>query len=106
VFYSRVAEDLPGCAAFRRPRTRALAIAVWVRRSSVDHRIATHAPCHLHDPPACYHPAVQSISRRDPAASLRGALRCSWDPLGSLLARHRIFVQGGGRPPAAAPRLL
>ena len=34
----------------RRKRTRALATRVWVPRSSVDHRIATHARCHLHDP--------------------------------------------------------
>src|SRR4029079_10121795 len=51
----------------RRPRTRLLATRGWVAHSSVDHRIATHARCHLHDPPACYHPAVQSISRGDPA---------------------------------------
>jgi len=38
--------------------------------------MATHARCHLHDPPACYHPAVQSISWGDPArvAALRVAV--------------------------------
>jgi len=49
-----------GCAAFRRPRTRALAIAVWVRRcpsttvsrptvraiSTTDRRMTTR-PCNL-----------------------------------------------------------
>jgi len=65
-----------------RPRTRLLATRVWARRSSVDGRIATHGPCHLHDRPAHDHPAVQSISRRTQPASLRGALsssRSRWD---------------------------
>jgi hypothetical protein len=60
----------------RRTQTRALAPRVWATRSSVDGRIATHARCHLHDRPAHDHPAVQSISLRDPArvAALRVAV--------------------------------
>jgi hypothetical protein len=68
-----VAEDLAGCRALERTRTRALAPRAWVRRSSVDHRIEQGWRRHLHDRPAIHHPAVQSILRRDPAhgAALR-----------------------------------
>src|SRR3954465_13309470 len=79
--HSRIAEDLRGGATLRRPRTRLLAPRVWARRSSVDGRIATHGPCHLHDPPAHDHPAVQFISRRTQPASLRGALSSSRNQL-------------------------
>ena len=70
----------------RRTHTRALATRVWVPRSSVDHRIATHARCHLHDPPAGYPPAVQSISRGDPARV--AALRVG------VLTGSRLFSTG------------
>jgi len=64
------------CSSWR-SRTRLLATRVWARRSSVDDRIATHGPCHLHDRPTRDLPAVQCISRRTQPASLRGALPSS-----------------------------
>jgi len=67
----------------RRPRTRALATRVWVRRSSVDRRIEHVRRRHLHDRPVIHHPAVQSISRRDPAraAALRVGVRAEVEGL-------------------------
>jgi len=67
----------------RRSRTRALAPRAWVRRSSVDHRIEHGWRCHLHDRPAIHRPAVQSISRRDPArgAALRVVARAEMNTL-------------------------
>src|SRR4051812_29453525 len=88
---------------FGRPRTRTLAIAVWVRRSSVDHRIATHGSCHLHDRPTHDHPAVQSISRRDPAASLRARCVVRGPPRKTAHALPH-FRTRGGRLPAVTSR--
>ena len=81
----------------RRTRTRALANAGLARRSSVDHRIAAHCPCHLHARPARYHPAVQSISLLSQPASLRCALASrvasqladpAWRTAQRMWARH------------------
>jgi len=65
---------------------------VWVPRSSVDHRIALHARCHLHAPPACYHPAVHlRATLQNPFVV--GALQASqglgrdWIPLRPAKAR-------------------
>src|SRR6185369_10933210 len=71
----------------RRTRTRLLATRVWVHRSSVDRRIENGWWRHLHDPPTIDHPAVQSISRRDPAraAALRVAVLAGPDgPTGQI----------------------
>ena len=83
-----------------RSRTRLLAPRVWARRSSVDHRIATHGLCHLHDRPAHDHPAVQSISRRTQPASLRVALALCVGPTGRRLAPPHFRSRGwpGRRP--------
>jgi len=66
----------------QRTRTRALAPRVWVRRSSVDRRIENVGWRHLHDPPTINRPAVQFISRRDPArvAALRVAVLAGMAP--------------------------
>jgi hypothetical protein len=77
------------CEGRRRTRTRALAARVWVRRSSVDHRIEHVGRRHLHDPPAIHHPAVQFISRRDPARAAALRVDVVTDGAGSQTLRCR-----------------
>jgi hypothetical protein len=78
-----VPNHAPGASAGREPHRRESRHArwrsrVWVRRPSVDHRIETVRRCHLHDWPTTYRPAVQSISRRDPArCAARGMVATS-----------------------------
>src|SRR6185503_7491470 len=65
----------PQLSPLVRPHTRALATRVQAPRSSVNGRITNVCSCHLHDPPAIHHPAVQFISLGDlDPTSLR--LRC------------------------------
>jgi len=74
----RSTSDLIGCAGSAGREVQEIAdtragTAVWVRCSSVDHRIMNVGRRHLHDPPAIHRPAVQFISHRDPdcGAALR-----------------------------------
>ena len=63
--------------------------AGWVRRSSVNRRIENVWWRHLHDRPTIHRPAVQSISRRDPArvAALRVDVVTEVEMLPALTAR-------------------
>ena len=85
--------DLTGSRRRGRTRTRALATRVWVRRSCVDHRIAMTGGAISTTGRRSIHPAVQSISRRNPAraAALRVAAPAGLDQgarpgQGSLMA--------------------
>jgi hypothetical protein len=66
--------------------------------SSVNHRIETVRRCHLHDRPTINYPAVQSISRRDPARG--AALRVGEVARTSRLDNASVSQSGSSRVPA------